>query len=303
MHIPTKQHELFNLFAQGKQTGFAGVLSALQGAQVINAQVSAWNAMDWTVTLQAMRNGNVPQTGLVAGVPPDNQVAIALGSSGPTAPPEIANYNIRGIYVRLYYGAGNSQETVFVSWPWGGCTLQMHGALVRVEIPSGFDLGNLEPGQFLPLLQGFITPEARRDGGMLSPPTLQTSVKVMADADAQTAGVDFFAPPRACGYRLYTASEVDVTFSPLFRVTQVLWRGGLPADIAAVDGVNVSLYRSNSNALDQRGDGSLAQNRVTAQPNDWRRFLPGSVGVHVDVTNPQDGQDVSVGVEWILDLG
>lgn len=302
--ISAGDRELAEVFASGKQTGFSDSFASLQGAQVINVQVSPWNARDWLVTLGAMKNSNKPDpTALVANVPPDNQVAIAIG--GTRFAPEVTNYRIRGIYVRAFWGTGNAMEVAYVSWPFGGCSIPLHGALVRVEVPSGFDLTALDPGQFIPTLQGFVSPNARRDGGMQSPPTLLTSTQPMPSAAAQIAGVDFWAPPRAVGYRLYTTVDADglAGFTPQVQVQQALWLGGVPTSVAAMDGTNVELYRGNSSTLDQSLAAGNAQYRATGQPNDWRRLLPGSVGIHVSIPNGQNGRDIDVGVEWMLDLG
>lgn len=297
--------DMIDVMSGGKQTGFADVFRNLVGSQLLSVNLPPWRARDWTVTLGAMKVDGSQGANLVPGFPPDNEVSTTINFVGTMPPDEVRNYDIAGLYVRVWWGTGNSREGAYVSWPWGGLTLQLHGADVRVELPGGYNLDQGNPGTFLPLLQGFISPGCRRDGGMLSPPTLITKTKSMGSAAEMVAGVDFAAPPRACGYRLYTHVNLDnlvVGFNPQVVVSTILWQGGLPAPLASLDATNASLYRGNSSELEVGNPGS-AWNRATGQPNDWRRFSPLASGLHVSIPNGVNGTNIDVGVEWILDIG
>lgn len=280
--------------------GFIGALSAVVGAQLCNVQMEeTWEGRDFTITLLSCKNSNLYPSGgtLQAGPAPiDNQVTTSPGATAFS--PEQGQYGITGLYVILTWGVGNAVQRCFVTYPYGGGSFMVHGALVRVEVPSSFTPPDA-PNTATPLIGAFVSVGRRAQS--LLPPTL-----MCVGADPDINGVtNFYAPPRAVGFRLWTNSEADsTTLSLRFAVTALSWANGLIQQ--SVLTTNATPYSGeNSNALDLDDTSALAAQRVTSHAGNWTHLDPRAVAVRVEQigVNEMGVGSIPVGIEWILDLG
>jgi hypothetical protein len=286
------------------QPGQAGVLNQLQGQTLVRLDFGhASDAGSFAITLLNVRfSGVFPLGGgPVAGTPLDNQAGMAAAAAGQgIPPPELAQYNMFGIWVRVKWGMGAATDNCYVSYPWGGATFIIHGSSFEVSIPPGL-MNYQEPSTCQPFIGAFAAPCT---GGVRSvrPPTLLVGTQALVIG---TPAV-FPAPPRSVGYRLYTANPVDdnaggvANPSAAFIVRQLGWNNGQFTNFA-IDTTNADVYRSGlSNVLETSIDLSTAQQRATRTPYDWTTLAPVAQAISVTQSN---GPAVALGVEWVLDLG
>lgn len=284
-HLPMTYREasLRSAFARG-QPGFAGLMSRFSGQVLINvALLEDWDARDFVVTLKSLTYGEknpADAVGLVAGVPPDNQIGtFQFVSGGAGTPAEQSSYDILGLYMRVSWGSGNMRETAYVSYPYGGGSFQLHAGAVRIELPQGFD-ATAPLNQGIPTIGGFVS-EGRRSEAH-RPPTLIVNQRWLSEVTS-LVGRTYFAPPRAVGYRLWTSEDPDQNAGCRIVVEQAFWGAGAPG-ASSRDASNATVFRGNSNELDVDATGSNASQRATRNVNDWTLLLPYSIGITVGIT-------------------
>jgi len=145
-----------------------------QAANMLNAQIPSWATRSWSINLNAMQY----QGGI-----------LALGNSAPPAN-QIDTQN--GQYqARITWGVDGALDSTIVDWPWGGCTICVQAAQLRLDVLANF------PSDPVPLLSGFLAPV----------PPVQTAVTAPVFSPpaafiAAVTQVRFVIPPRAAAYRI-----------------------------------------------------------------------------------------------------
>jgi hypothetical protein len=146
--------------------------------------VNVENPCSWVLHLNALRyqNGALP---IGAAQPADNQTQSLAGSNSPG----------QGWKLKLFFGTSDAAETVLVDYYARGCTMQVHGSMIRMQVQGTINAGN--SGLPPPILSGFIAPCARV-ASVVPTPTFTTAIFTVG------AGNTVFVPipDRAVGYRI-----------------------------------------------------------------------------------------------------
>lgn len=146
--------------------------------------VNVENPCDWVLHLNALRyqNGALPQG---ASQPTDNQTQSLAGSNSPG----------QGWKLKLFFGTADAGEQVVVDYYARGCTMQVHGSMIRMQISGTINASN--SGLPPPILSGFISPRARV-ASVIPSPTFSTAIFTVA------AGNSVIVPiaDRAVAYRV-----------------------------------------------------------------------------------------------------
>jgi hypothetical protein len=155
-----------------------------QSNSLVYTQVAPWCSRQWTLSLNKMTyQQGVLDPALVA-FPLDNQV----------------NASASSYQARVVWGVDGAMETAIVDWPWGGCTICLVAANIRVDV-----LANL-PQEPLPTLSASLSPWPRVQTAIAAP-VFTTGVNLAAlGGDAKVA-----VPSRAAAYRFYVAPSSAAT--------------------------------------------------------------------------------------------
>jgi len=278
------------------QTGFKGPAPSLFGQQVLSVVMPAQDeSVPWIITLCAQQyaSGSLPVTPLL---PPSNtvQTGFNLGTASPAGqPPESfaasgGGFALGGPYVKVYWGLGNATEYAYVDYPFGGCTIQVTGSIVRVELPPN---RVIVASASVPQYGGFVVPAIA--GRQMGRPNTLTTATQFLNFSGGTA--TFAVPPRARGYRLYTDSVLGLVTRGI-SVFQQSWQGFAQTIVVDDDSATPGF----------QGDivGSFASPGVQlhAQDTSFQDLDPRTELLNLVNLNSTLGQTFSVGVVWQLDL-
>lgn len=284
------EHAIREAMRRG-QTGFRGPAPSLFGTQVLTViMADPDESVPWIITLTSQVM-TTPVAFGAAGLPPDNTVQTAFNAATATPagqPPEAfaSVFNLLGGYVRVTWGLGNAMERAYVDYPFGGCTIQVTGSFVRVELPPN---RVIVASAATPSYGGFVAPAIA--GRQLGRPNTLTSGTV--NLVALNGTHSFAVPPRARGYRLYTDALPPASLSQGLTVIQQSFQSSL----ATVTFDDDSAFVFQGDLVSAAGSPGV---QMHAQDTSYQDLDPRTEFVQLNNLNPT--QALSVGVVWQLDL-
>jgi hypothetical protein len=274
----TEEEVLHHAYANGRAGNNDGAV-LLGSSPVCSIDVPQEHGRTWLLTLLSARLFSNPPLGLVAGIPPDNQVFTRYqvpGSQGPCP-------------VRIEYGTGQAQESVIIDYPWGGGSFAITAAHVRVYVvaPAAV-ITNGVVGQAR--LGGFLTGRVTQRSQPLTVPTFTIVPVSLAAAGGSQI---FWAPNRAIGFRLFTSDQLSS------------WTSGAAAGIVATQVISpaASIQSDGIDGKNGASNGVLLPDDYGGQGgsgSQWFKLNPMATGVSVQNTDSLFAH--AVGVQWIIDL-
>lgn len=228
-----------------------------QAGNMLYAQIPSWATRSWSINLCSMQFQSGTLNPALVNVPPANQVDTFNGQ----------------YQARINWGVDGSLDTAIVDWPWGGCTICVQAAQVRVDVLANF------PSDPVPILSGFLAPVPPVQTAVTAPTFTPPSAFI-----ALSTSFRFNIPARASAYRV----SVRGSTTPPVGATLVLTEEVSVATVVKFDGTFPEVAGVGS-AFSQ-------QNQAGYIP-----LVKEAEYVRVNNTSATIGQ--SVAITFLLDMG